>query len=509
MNPELDNGRSGFRLDEKIAVAVALAVGIPLVLLFLLWCLGFFSAGPDDGPNAGKQPAQSAPPTAALASPAAASSPRRTAPATARNPGMVDGIAKVVPIKLAGAPEPAKGAGNTLPAEAKAELDFLRQDQGRLRGLNQGLEAQVRDLQQEFAGAKALNAKILREAQGREQQLSDFIRTLQAEFEKGKARTSALEAEVGKLRNETARLAKQDEEIKKLQGALEGERKKRAERDTALKQTQDELAALKANVAAQAEAKAAENPAVAPMKPEGNLAEQEAMKSANANLQAQVDELRKQLEAALASSARAEKKAPEAAAAAAERIRVLEAENKRLQDQLRAAPAAGARAPIRARVIETRPVEKPLPPEVRKADDLWEGAAPLNEYLRRTAKEKVQIATRDEGAKAQNVGLLLTRLKFAKGKSRVEPAEQAKLESALSQLGEAGYLLVVGYASLPGCNQQNEALSRRRAEAVTASARKRLKEGVRVQSMYFGETDQFDSEREEENQVVEIWRVGS
>lgn len=522
MNPELDNGRGGFRLDEKIAVSVGLAVGIPLVVLFLLWCRGLFFPGtPEGGSGLASESPRVAPPPATAASGARTAPP---APGEARQGTALEGATRAFSLKLAGAPGTAtvdlaarapRGAGNALPDEVAAELEFLREDQQRLRTVNQGLEAQVQELQKEFAGAKALNAKILRDAQSREQQLNEFIRTLQAELEKGKSRIGALEAEAGKLRSDSARLAKQGEELKKLQAALEAANQKGEERDAVLQRAQGELQALKEKekaTQAQVPAKAVVEPPAAPMQPGTAPAELAAAKSANANLQAQVDEFRKQLDAALKASSAAEKKVPEAQAAVAERVRALEAENKRLQEKLRVAPAAAApeaKAPIRARVIESRTAGKPLPQEVRKADDLWEGAAPLNEFLRQAAKAKVSIPERDEAARTGNVGQLITRLRFGKGKSRVEPAEEAKLESALSQSVEAGYLLIVGYASLPGCNQQNEALSRRRAEAVSAAARKRLKEGVQVQTMFFGETDQFDSEREEENQVVEIWRVGS
>lgn len=529
MIPELAD-RRGLQLDEKVALTVALVLGLPLVLL-LFWARGFFPwldfgkpqpHGDAKSPNAviGTAPAGLPRPKTSdrvgVAPGAgwvengssslllAKSEPGRTGSGEGRmeKMGMGTGAALAEVRKTQPKQDEGKAGAGGPPGDPAME-----QERDRLREENRSLVRESEDLRREFAGAKMLYAKLVADSQARDQQLNEIIRKLQAEQDRLRSEGGTLRADLDRLQNESASLRKQEEDSKKLQLALDAERKKNRELDEVSKRNQAELQALKARLeAADAQAR----------KPGGEESP-EALRAAKTALQAQVEDLRRKLEEAAKAKPSGMAAAGTPDLAEKERIRALEAEIQRLQAQLKAAP--NGKAPVKAKVIE-RAMEKPkpekpaaekshLPAEVRKSGDLWEGAVPLHQFLRKAADDKMGIPDRDAAAQTGNLGRLIARVKFAKGRSQLSAKEEARLESLFSQPIEQGYFLVVGYASLPGCPKQNEDLSRRRAEKVSAVVKKRLKAETRLQVMYFGETDQFDSKREEENQVVEIWSVAS
>lgn len=514
MNPHLGAGR-GLLLDEKVAVSVALALGIPLVL-GLFWLGGFSPwAGADADParrvtGAGEKGLLSegggAASTREGSRSSADSGDAGGGPApeqeTARDDlskrnQELEAEKNRMAARLADLELELARKGSKVPSSAgKAELESLKGEHERFRQENETLSQEVFGLRDEFAGAKLLHAKLIRDSQAREQRQSALIAELQGDLQRSESEKGSLMTEVERLQTEVDRVHKLEEDLRKLQGLVEGERKKARELEDSLRRSREEMETLQGRMDA------------ADVQKGGDPEKLEALTKANAALQSEVEELRAMLQQ-IPPAPQARMPVPGAAGKVLEedRLRTLEAENKRLQAELKA--AMDKRPPIRAKVIESRPstVQTPAQGPSQPAG-LGEGSGALYDFLQKAVKEELSITERDEAARSRNVGQLVARLNFGEGRYAVDPKEEIKLESLLSQQDDGGSFLVVGYASLPGCTRQNEVLSRRRAEAVSEAAKKYLKPGGRLQTVYFGETDQFDSEREENNQIVEVWRVG-
>lgn len=95
---------------------------------------------------------------------------------------------------------------------------------------------------------------------------------------------------------------------------------------------------------------------------------------------------------------------------------------------------------------------------------------------------------------------------FPDGKAQIDPLQEDKIKTAITQAPANSFFLVVGYASKEGDKAANSALSSQRATRVASVVNFLKLEGQEVQAVYLGETDRFSIEPEP-NQACELWEI--
>lgn len=103
---------------------------------------------------------------------------------------------------------------------------------------------------------------------------------------------------------------------------------------------------------------------------------------------------------------------------------------------------------------------------------------------------------------------VLHSLSFETGKSELSAADMEMLSNiAASEVPDGDLTLVIGYASETGNIDSNQKLSSSRAIAAADHYVKVKRPGQLVQAIYFGQTDRFSNEKDDRNQICEVWRI--
>jgi len=373
----------------------------------------------------------------------------------------------------------------------RKDVELVIRDRERLREEKARLQRQVSELREDFAGAKSLHDRLLRDSQKREQEQILALRRLRAELNSEERASARLRTEQERLQAQLEETRALGRDVNSLQKSLKEETEKNRRLEATLEDMRKEVETLRETVATlQGEREPVDGE------------EGPAMAGADDLLKAEIESMRQELEEAKDELKRLREMGDGDLQARHEKHR---AENERLRDRL--ATNADSEAPLRATVI--RGADRGANGDRDIPEDLPEEAVPLVRGLRGAADRNLTVRRRNELLRSQDLGEFITRIRFGQNSVRIDPEEEAKLKNALRELPGGSFVLVVGYASTPGCSRHNAALSRRRAEAVVAIAKQVLPKGARLRSVSLGETDQFDPEREEENRVVEVWRVDS
>ncbi len=101
----------------------------------------------------------------------------------------------------------------------------------------------------------------------------------------------------------------------------------------------------------------------------------------------------------------------------------------------------------------------------------------------------------------------LQQVRFATGSSILNFTDQTKIKNKIDITNSGDYFLVVGYASKTGNAATNQKISANRATAVASIVNQLKKSGQEVKAVYLGQTDRFSKSVNAENQLCEIWRI--
>ncbi|SHJ29661.1 OmpA family protein [Rubritalea squalenifaciens DSM 18772] len=144
---------------------------------------------------------------------------------------------------------------------------------------------------------------------------------------------------------------------------------------------------------------------------------------------------------------------------------------------------------------------------VQSADKLLPAAAKLYREL-----EKLDDLNEDQLKSAytrigeQLKARVVKSVQFETGKSTVGFADQADIRDRLADINPDADILIVGYASKTGDEDQNRELSARRSATTASVVHHLLEQKGNVHAVYLGQTGRF-SATAGENQICEIWEI--
>jgi outer membrane protein OmpA-like peptidoglycan-associated protein len=488
--------------EERIVVALAIAVGLLLIPFLLAW----FGLGPE-GRTSFRWPGDLFP-------------PRSDAPAVAT------ALPEAPPLP-APAPLPAPPADRTRRESSGADLELSAAERSRLARLefeNAELRSRLAAQTASLAGAvdraerdalasevETLKTLVARQ-EGENRRLASRITTLDAELGRNRTAADSARVERERLAASEAALRKELEqataraktEEARFQAQLAESRNAMtadvASLDARIKQLGDQTRDLQTRLkTAETERDAAKAELAKVAKPASPMAP--AQPDPAQALRQELDRLRMDLETKSELVTRLEKELTASRATAA-------AERKADQEKIRALESRLAAAPAVPRADASRRDTDwtSYPVEAKRPDDLWPGAMPLFQALQASRAAGESVTDRDRNLVAGRLGELVGRFYFRDGLATLDTASRTALEEAAAALPDDSFLLVAGYASVRGKSTANERLSSRRAAHVAASLRPHVPTG-KAQILYFGETSQFDPRDQAKNRVVEVWRV--
>ena len=101
----------------------------------------------------------------------------------------------------------------------------------------------------------------------------------------------------------------------------------------------------------------------------------------------------------------------------------------------------------------------------------------------------------------------LRSINFATGSSELTPEKVSIIKNDLADTHPGAFLLVVGYASIPGDQDSNRILSSDRATAVASQVNFDKKGTQDVRAVFLSETNRFSKEQPTLNQICEVWEI--
>lgn len=144
---------------------------------------------------------------------------------------------------------------------------------------------------------------------------------------------------------------------------------------------------------------------------------------------------------------------------------------------------------------------------VQSADQLLPAAAKLYRELEKLEdlnQEQLKAAYTRIGEQLN--ARIIKDVHFQTGKANVGFSDQADIKDRLADISPDSSLLIVGYASKTGNEDQNRELSAQRSATTASVTHHLLNEKSNVHAVYLGQTARF-SENPEENQICEIWEI--
>ena len=144
----------------------------------------------------------------------------------------------------------------------------------------------------------------------------------------------------------------------------------------------------------------------------------------------------------------------------------------------------------------------------KNEDELLPAAVELFRRLRQLEGRPDSDLTTEYSKLGVELGAnVLQTLNFATGKSELNPEDQEKINTLVSNIPDGDLVLCIGYASVTGNVNNNRTLSSDRATAAAQLYSSLKRPTQLVQAVYLGQTDRFSSRIPERNQLVEIWQI--